>query len=198
MDKGDALSIFAALILVSAVAVAIHMPAAEAGSATPDIPAPESAPTPSITASPTPEAPGLPELTRISYTTGIWDYPCCHLPANLASYGGSDPPSPGATEIVPFAYVEEAKGGITRTFYVPYDVWRLNCSVTATVRPEAARFRMALVDRERGTIIEGAGLQYPGSIIKNVERGGKDFYLIISVDEVDACRITLETLPGYL
>ena len=198
MDKGDVVSILAALILVSAAAIAIHMPAAEAGPATPDISAPENTPTPSITASPTPEAPGLPELKRITYTTRIWDYPCCHLPANLTSYGGSDPPWPRATEIVPFACIEEAKGGITEAFYIPYNIWRLNCSVTATVRPEAARFRMALVERESGEIVEGAVLQYPGSIIKNVERGGKDFYLIVSVDEVDAYRITLETLPGYL
>ncbi len=57
---------------------------------------------------------------------------------------------------------------------------------------------MALVEFESGTIIEGADLHYPpGGIVKNVERGGKDFYLIVSVDEVDAYRITLETLPEY-
>lgn len=198
VDRGDVFSILAALILVSVVAVAVQMPPAEAGAAAPQIPTQASTPTPAVTASPAPASPGLPEPVRISYTTGIWDYPCCHLPANLTSYGGSDPPWPRATEITPFAYIEETKGGITRTFYVPYDVWRLNCSVTATVRPEAARFRMALVERESGTIIEGAILQYPGSIIKNVERGSKDFYLIVSVDEVDAYRITLETLPNYL
>ena len=198
MDKGDVFSILAALILVSAVAVAVQMPPAETGPATPEIPTQASTPTPAVTASPTPASPALPEPFRIFYTTGIWDYPRYHLPTNLTTYGGSDPPWPGATEIIQFAYLAEAHGGITSTFYVPYNVWRLNCSVTATVRPEAARFRMALVERESGEIVEGAMLQYPGSIIKNVERGGKDFYLIVSVDDVDTYRITLETLPNYL
>ena len=57
---------------------------------------------------------------------------------------------------------------------------------------------MALVERESGTIVEGADLRYPGSIIKNVERGGRDFYLIVGVDEIDSYRITLETLPEFL
>ncbi|WP_292491479.1 hypothetical protein [Methanoculleus sp. 10] len=81
---------------------------------------------------------------------------------------------------------------------MPYAIWRLNCSVSATVRPEAAHFRMALVERESGTIVEGADLRYPGSIVKNVERGNRDFYLIVGVDEIDSYRITLETLPEFL
>ncbi|MDV2482558.1 hypothetical protein F8E02_11210 [Methanoculleus sp. Wushi-C6] len=198
MDKGDVLSILAAVIIVSAVAIAFRLPVADAGQAVPEPVTPGGIPTPAVTATPAPASPVLPALTKISYTTRIWDYPRCHLPANLVSYGGSDPSWQGAHNVIPFAYVEEAKGGITETFHVPYDVWRLNCSVTATVRPEAARFRMALVERESGTIVEGASLQYPGSVIKNVERGGKDFYLIVSVDQVDAYRITLETLPQYL
>jgi hypothetical protein len=80
---------------------------------------------------------------------------------------------------------------------VPYAVWRLNCTVSSTIRPEAAHFRMALVEFSGGTIVEGADLHYPGSIIKNVERGGKDFFLIVSVDNVDRYQIVLETLPGY-
>lgn len=119
-------------------------------------------------------------------------------PAISLRTGGSDPLWKENEGIVPFAYIEEARGGITEAFHVPYTVWRLNCSVSATVRPEAAHFRMALVDLESGSIIEGAELRYPGSIIKNVERGGKDFYLIVSVNEIDSYRITLETLPKYL
>ncbi len=198
VDKGDVFSILAALIIVSLVAIALRLPAAEAGPTVPETLTRENVPTPTITAAPTPASPVLPELVRIFYTTGIWEYPTCRLPANLTSYGGSDPPWQATSGIIPFAYLEEAKGGITETFHVPYQVWRLNCSVTATVKPEAARFRMALVERESGAIIEGATLQYPGSIIKNVERGDKDFYLIVSVDHVDAYRITLETLPEYL
>ncbi|MDN7012811.1 hypothetical protein FGW20_07105 [Methanoculleus sp. FWC-SCC3] len=193
MDKGDVLSILAALIVVSVIALVLRPPVAETVPEVPRTPTP----TPFVTVPPkqTPAAPLEP--VRLSYTTAVWDYPCCHLPGNLMLYGGSDPPWKGTQEVIPFAYVEEGRGGITEVFQVPYAVWRLNCSVTSTIRPQAAHFRMALVDLDSGTIIEGAELHYPGSIIKNVERGGKDFYLIVSVDEVDSYRITLETSPKY-
>lgn len=198
MDKGDLLSIIAALIIVSAVALIFRPPTGEPGSGIQETPVPT--PTPIVT-TPTP-TPGstisLPEPFRITYTTNVWDYPVCYLPENLTRYGSSDPPWKGPDRAIPFAYIEESRGGITEAFYVPYSVWRLNCSVSATVRPEAARFRMALVELESGTIVEGAELQYPGKIIRNVERGGKEFYLIVSVDNVDSYRITLETLPEYL
>lgn len=194
MDKGDVFSILAALIVVSVVALVFRPPVAEAG---PEIP--ESlTPTPTVTATPIPASPAPLEPARLSYVTQVWNYPCCHLPDNLTLYGVSDPPWKGTADRIPFAYIEEGRGGISEVFHVPYAVWRLNCSVSATVRPEAAHFRMALVELESGTIVEGADLHYPGSIIKNVERGGKDFYLIVSVSEVDSYRITLETLPGYL
>lgn len=196
MDKGDILSILAALLIVSVAGIVFHPPAMETE---PEAPASnESLPTPSITASPAPTLPVPLEPARISYATGIWSYPRCYLPDNLTQYGGSDPQWKESADIVSFAYIEEARGGITEAFHVPYAVWRLNCSISATVRPEAAHFRMALVERESGMIIEGADLRYPGTIIKNVERGGKDFYIIASVEDVDSYRITLETLPGYL
>ncbi|BBL68532.1 hypothetical protein [Methanoculleus chikugoensis] len=193
MDKGDVFSILTALIIVSVLALLLRPPVAEAGPEIPEI----SAPTPAVTVPPAPTPAAPLEPTRLSYATGVWDYPRCHLPDNLMLYGGSDPPWQGARGIIPFAYIEEGRGGITEVFHVPYAVWRLNCSVSSTIRPQAAHFRMALVEFESGTIIEGADLHYPGGIVKNVERGGKDFYLIVSVDEVDAYRITLETLPEY-
>jgi hypothetical protein len=193
VDKGDVLSILAALIVVSVIALVLRPPVAETVPEVPGTPTP----TPFVTAAPVP-TPSMPlEPARLFYVTSIWDYPRCHLPGNLTLYGGSDPPWKSAQKNIPFAYIEEGRGGITETFHVPYAVWRLNCSVSATIRPEAAHFRMALVELESGTIVEGADLHYPGSIVKNVERGGKDFYLIVSVDEVDSYRITLETLPEY-
>ncbi|WP_366515169.1 hypothetical protein [Methanoculleus sp.] len=194
MDKGDVFTILAALVIVSMIALVLRPPVAEIVPEVPESPTP----TPSVTATPAPTSPMPLEPVRLSYVTNIWDYPCCYLPGNLTLYGGSDPPWKEARGIIPFAYIEEGRGGITEVFHVPYAVWRLNCSVSATIRPEAAHFRMALVELESGTIIEGADLQYPGSIVKNVERGGKDFYLIVSVDDIDSYRITLETLPGYL
>ena len=197
VDKGDILSIFTALIIVSAIALVFRPPVAEAGLEVLEPLAPVGIPTPAVTTPPAPTSLALPDMTRISYTTGARDYPIWYLPDNLTGYGGSDPLWE-ETGIVPFAYIHEARGGITRAFHVPYAVWRLNCSVSATVRPEAAHFRMALVELESGTIVEGAELRYPGSIVKTVERGGKDFYLIIGVDAIDSYRITLETLLEYL
>ena len=197
VDKGDILSIFTALIIVSAIALVFRPPVAEAGLEVLEPLAPVGIPTPAVTTPPAPTSLALPDMTRISYTTGARDYPIWYLPDNLTGYGGSDPLWK-ETGIVPFAYIHEARGGITRAFHVPYAVWRLNCSVSATVRPEAAHFRMALVELESGTIVEGAELRYPGSIVKTVERGGKDFYLIVGVDAIDSYRITLETLPEYL
>ncbi len=193
VDKGDVFSILAALVIVSVLVLLVRPPIAEAGPEALEIPDP----THPVTISPaqTPAAPFEP--TRLSYATGVWDYPLCHLPGNLTLYGGSDPSWRGTQEIIPFAYIEEGRGGITEVFHVPYAVWRLNCSVSSTIRPQAAHFRMALVEFESGTVVEGADLHYPGSIIKNVERGGKDFYLIVSVDDVNSYRITLETLPEY-
>lgn len=201
MDKGDVFSILAALVIVSLVAVVFQSPVAEAGPEVPATVTPETTPKPSVplpTAPPSPMPPEPPRPFRISYTAQFWDRPCCHLPDNLTFYGGSDPLWKNSADIVPFAYIEERRGGITETFHVPYAVWRLNCSVSATIRPGAAHFRMALVDLESGAIVEGADLRYPGSIIKNVQRGGKDFYLIVGVDEIDSYRITLETLTEYL
>ena len=197
VDKGDILSIFTALIIVSAIALVFRPPVAEAGLEVLEPLAPVGIPTPDVTTPPAPTSLALPDMTRIPYTTGARDYPIWYLPDNLTGYGGSDPLWK-ETGIVPFAYIHEARGGITRAFHVPYAVWRLNCSVSATVRPEAAHFRMALVELESGTIVEGAELRYPGSIVKTVERGGKDFYLIIGVDAIDSYRITLETLLEYL
>ncbi len=194
MDKGDVITILAALIIVSAIALAFRPPAAEAG---PETLAPERTPAPADTTPPIPASPKYPIPARITYTTRLQDYPIWHLPDNLTARGGSDPLWK-ETRIVPFAYVEEGRGGITGTFHVPYAVWRLNCSVSATIRPEAAHFRMALVEKESGTIAEGADMRYPGSIIKNVEVGNKDFYIIVGVEAVDSYRITLETLSDFL
>lgn len=189
------LTILAALLIVSAVGLVLHPPTAMSGPEPPADASPEITPIPSTI---TPPVPVSPRPARISYTAGIWSYPLVRLPDNLTLHGGSDPSWKETAGIIPFAYLEEGRGGITETFHVPPVVWRLNCTVSSTVRPEAAHFRMALVELESGTIVEGADLHYPGNIIKNVERGGKDFYLIVSVDEVDSYRITLETLPQYL
>ena len=57
---------------------------------------------------------------------------------------------------------------------------------------------MALIDAETGTIVDGAELHFPGNIIKNVQVGNKEFYLIIGAENIDSFQITLETLSRYL
>lgn len=191
MDKGDVISILAALAIISVLALVFQPPVVEEVEETPS---PTTLP---LTILPTQTSTAPSEPSRLFYAASARDYPRSHLPDNLTQYGGSDPPWTGTGETIPFAYIEEGRGGITEVFHVPYAVWRLNCTVSSTIRPEAAHFRMALVEFSSGAIVEGADLHYPGNIIKNVERGGKDFFLIVSVDNVDRYRIVLETLPEY-
>lgn len=198
------MAVISALVIVSLVALVFQSPVAEVGekekipgTMITEIPTP---PESTVTIPPLTPKPMTtpPEPFRITYSTDFWDRPHVHLPENLVVYGGSDPLWKNDADIVTFAYVEEKRGGITDVFHVPYPVWRLNCSVTPTIRPESASFKMALVDLENEIIVKGAEFRYPGSIIKNVQRGGKDFYLIVSADGVDSYRISLETQTQYL
>jgi hypothetical protein len=198
VDKGDVISILAALIIVSSVAVLFNPLATQEYSGNSEPFPPETVVPPSVTESlpsPTPSAPSSP--IRIFYQADLTRYPNYYLPDNLSFFGGSDLPWKTGT-IVAFAYVKEARGGITQEFFVSYPVWRLNCTTVATTKPAAAHFRMALIDAETGAIVDGAELHFPGNIIKNVQVGNKEFYLIIGAENIDSFQITLETLPRYL
>ena len=151
------------------------------------------APTPTPTQIPevnqTPQPPAAPY--RITYMSNPFTYPVIHLPEHMESFGASDVPLAGQS--IPFAYIEESRGGLTKVFSVPYGIWALNMSVTANRQPQYATFRMALCDARTGAIIEGAEIQNPGTMYKVVRVSSTGLYMIISINNVDSFRITLET-----
>ena len=114
----------------------------------------------------------------------------------METFGASDVPLHEASPNIPFAYIEESRGGLTQAFSVPYDVWVLNISVTANRQPQYAMFRMVLCDA-KGNILQGAEIQYPGTMYKVVEASGTGMYMIISTASVDSFRISLETPLRY-
>jgi hypothetical protein len=124
-------------------------------------------------------------------------YLLVRLPEHMEVYGASDIPDKYKKN-VPFAYIEEQRGGLTEIFNIPYQFWMINVTVTADRYPQYAWFRMALCSAKTGEIYEGAELYYPGTIYKNVQVSNMDMYLIISIYKVDRFRIIFETPQGYL
>jgi hypothetical protein len=110
----------------------------------------------------------------------------------METFGASDIPLRETSPGIPFAYVDESRGGLTQTFSVPYEVWALNVSVTANRFPQYAMFRMVLCDA-KGNILQGSQIQFPGTMYKIVRASGPGMYMIISTDNIDSFRVTLET-----
>ena len=136
----------------------------------------------------------LPVPYRITLTTNPFSYPVIHLPDHMETYGVSNTPRGNVN--VPFAYVEDSRGGLTTIFKVPYAVWALNISVTANTHPQYASFDMVLCDARTGAIITGAEILNGGTIYKIVRTSGS-MYMIIGVSYVDDYNITLETPLSY-
>ena len=204
VDKGDIFTITGGLVVILLIAMIVNpamlsplLPVSGSGPAVQatNVPAPEPTvmfsvsvtPTPVVNLTPQPPAPPY----RILYLNNPYTYPVIHLPDHMETFGASDIPLRG-NATVPFAYVEDSRGGLTTVFSVPYEAWALNISVTATSQPQYAMFRMVLCDAKTGTIITGAEIQNGGTMYKVVRNSGS-MYLIISVANVDSFRITLET-----
>ncbi|HNX17679.1 MAG TPA: hypothetical protein PKM50_05040 [Methanoregula sp.] len=210
MDKGDIYTLIGGFVVIVIVAIIANpgslsgIPSLSFSQTTPAIQTMET-PADQVTAvtvlptkipevNLTPRPPGQPY--RIFYTSNPFKYPVVHLPEHMETFGASDIPLREG-ENVPFAYIEEPRGGLTQPFSVPYDVWVLNISVKAERQPQYAMFRMVVCDA-KGSIIKGAEIQYPGSMYKVIRTPGKDLYMIISTSSVDSFRITLETpLKSY-
>lgn len=135
------------------------------------------------------------EPYRIFYTSTPFSYPVVHLPDNMETFGSSDIPLRDG-ESVTFAYIEEPRGGLTQPFSVPYDVWEINITVKADRQPQYAMFRMVVCDA-KGKILDGAQIQFPGSMYKVIQTSGKGLYMIISTSSIDSFRITLQTPLKY-
>ena len=99
--------------------------------------------------------------------------------------------------MVTFAYISEAKGGITQKFRVPYPVWSLNATVTANRTPQYGNFKMVICFANNGTVIDGMEILNRGSMTRHVEVSGADLYMIITTAYIDSYEIDLETPKDY-
>ena len=210
MDSGDILALIAGIIIVIFVAVMAN-PGYLAGLRFPvqtavptpgvntQIPLPvTTSPEPSqrITVTPTPllESHALPY--RIVYTDKPYSYPSYRIPENMETFGASEIPQK-TLEWVPFAYIEDTRGGLTKVFSVPYPVWVINSTVIANNHPQYGIFRMALCYAESGGIIEGEEILNRGTSYRIVQTSNTDVYMIISAENVDSFYIRLETPRNY-
>lgn len=200
MNSGDILS-FAAAVGIVLVMVCIVNPPWSAPDAAGGETAVTPAPTPAVTTPPaTPQSTPVQTRTfvpvKIEYAERpVTKYQTYIIP-DLTRFGMSDPPWRGS-KVASFAYIEEASGGVTDPFTVSYPVWRLTCTVRNDDYPENARFKMVLIEKETGEIIDGAEIKGPGTVVKNQEVSGKEFYLVVQSSRA-LFRIDLETREEYL
>jgi len=209
VETGDLLTLVGGVIIVLVIAMVAN-PHYLAGLATsPVTPAPTTAGvsspepvttpvipvTPLMTETPVP-APTIAPPYRIFYSSDPFSYPKFKIPDNMETFGAGDLPLQGK-EMVPFAYISEARGGLTQKFRVPYPVWELNTTVTANRTPQYGNFRMALCYADNGTVIDGEEILNRGSTIRVVETSGTDMYMIITTAYIDSFRIVLETPRDY-
>jgi hypothetical protein len=135
-------------------------------------------------------------LNRIYYSEKPLAYPRLKLPENMEVYGASDILQRNM-ELVPFAFIEEKRGGLTQEFTIPYPLWVLNISVVANTSPQYGNFRMLLCNATDGTIIEGVEILNQGNAYRIIQISNTELYMIISATSVDTYRITFETPRTY-
>lgn len=211
MESGDILTLIGGLALVVIIAVIVNPHYLASVSSVPATPVPTVTPFAPQTVNPTltplemvtpayvqtiptirPDDPPY----RIFYTTKPFTYPRFKLPENMETFGGSDLPLRNE-ELVPFAYVEDIKGGLTQKFSVPYPIWVINSTVVANRTPQYGNFRMALCYANNGSIIEGDEILNRGSSYRIVQVSNTDFYMIITTAYIDKYQISLETPRKY-
>jgi hypothetical protein len=135
-------------------------------------------------------------LYRIYYSEKPFSYPRLKLPENMENFGASDILQRNM-ELVPFAFIEEKRGGLTQKFTIPYPLWVLNISVVANISPQYGNFRMLLCNASDGTIIEGVEILNRGNAYRVIQISNTELYMIISATSVDVYRITFETPRTY-
>jgi len=133
---------------------------------------------------------------QISYTDKPFTFPVYRLPENRVTTGASEIPRQ-TQEWVPFAYVENTRGGLTQVFSVPYPVWMINTTVIARNQPQYANFRMALCYADTGGIITSEEIIKPGTSYRIVRTANTSMYMIISVSDIDSYHLRLETPREY-
>ena len=133
---------------------------------------------------------------RILYTDKPFSYPVYRLPENMGTTGASETPRE-SLDLVPFAVIENTRGGLTRVFSVPYPVWVINTTVIAENQPQYANFRMALCYADTGGIIRAEEIVQPGTSYRIIRTANTSMYMIISVENIDSFQIRLETPKEY-
>lgn len=207
MEKGDFLIFAAGIATVIVIAILVNPQSipgvtAPVPVATP-VPAPALTPLPVLTivtppnreVTPPPIPTDAPQY-RIFYTDDPHSYPLFKLPENMETFGGSDLLR-REYEMVPFAFVEDTRGGLTQKFSIPYPLWALNISVTANTSPQYGNFRMVLCYASNGAILKGLEILNRGSAYRIVQTSNMDLYMIISATSIDRYRITFETPRNY-
>lgn len=207
MEKGDIL-IFAAAIATVIVIAILANPQSLYGSPAPlpvvtTVPPATFTPLPVIT-SITPAFQDVPPdqtLTdapqfQIFYTDKPLSYPLFKIPGNMGSFGASDILW-RYQEMVPFAFIEDKRGGLTQKFSIPYPVWVLNITVIATTSPQYGNFRMVICNGSDGTIIDGIEILNRGTAYRIIQTSNTDLYMIITTTSIDRYRITFETPRNY-
>jgi len=156
--------------------------------------------TPSLTGQTTIITPVLPKPDalpyRIVYTDKPFSYPVYKLPENMVTTGASETPRQ-TQEWVPFAFIENTRGGLTQVFSVPYPIWVINATVVAENQPQYGNFRMALCYADTGGIIKGEEIVKPGTSYRIVRTANTSIYIIISVRNINSYHISLETPREY-
>ena len=144
--------------------------------------------------------PGMPKPDlppyRIFYTDKPFSYPVYKLPENMVTTGASEAPRQ-TQEWVPFAVIENTRGGLTQFFSVPYPIWVINTTVVAENQPQYANFRMALSYADTGGVITGEEIVKPGTSYRIVRTANTSMYMIIGVNNIDSYQIRLETPREY-
>jgi hypothetical protein len=202
VEKGDILTLACGLIIVLVIAVVANpqylAPLRDLGGNAAPTPAivPTTRVTPAIV-NPTPP-PVMADATpyQIFYTDKPYSYPVFKLPENMEIYGASDIVSRRET-MVPFAFVEDKRGGLTQKFSVPYPLWIINTTVIANKTPQYGDFRMTLCYASNGTIIDGEEILNRGTSYRVVQISHTDLYMIISTAYIDSYRINLEAPRNY-
>jgi len=210
VDSGDVLALIAGIAIVISIAVIANphylsglqisqeglVKPAETGvqtqisvTLTPEYPEQIPVMTPAL---PKPDA--LP--SRIFYTDKPFNYPVYKMPDHMETFGASEIPW-RTIEWVPFAFIENTRGGLTQVFSVPYPVWVINTTVVAEHHPQYSTLRLALCYADTGGIIEGEEILHQGTSYRVVQTSNMDMYMIITADSTDRFRITLETPRGY-
>jgi hypothetical protein len=205
VDRRDLITLAAGIGLVVLIAVAgkyaglLPSRTADVPEATPVVTA--SSTLPGTLSTGTPSA--IPSTTsdnpvpyRILYSEKPLDFPVFLLPEHLEVYGASDIMWRDP-DVVPFAYIEESRSGLTQEFSFPYGVWGMNVTVFAVTKPQYARFEMALCYARDGKVIEGMELSGPGSEFRSVQVSNTGLYMIIHIENIDAFRITFITPRTY-